>query len=207
MGNFKILKSIIRDAGGTHNEKAIVDNILILAFLNKDKSELDKDLRQLLRMYKEFFNITEHNISTVADFVVTHNLSDFYDDILVYDEGKKIILNKSKNKHWIKDCAEKVNPEDLKDSTYYFEKRVYPKSYETGKVEDVKINPLNVVEKLKELKEEFNQSASDAILINIVINEDESYTYQFYTFSRDGSDNDINGKRFSELTRLYNLVI
>ena len=44
-------------------------------------------------------------------------------------------------------------------------------------------------------------SSSDvAILTNIILNADESFTFQFYTFDSEGMD----GRRILNLTKIYN---
>ena len=170
----------------------------------EDAAELKVNLLYMLKVYYEFNNISEKNVKSIAKFVASHNIEDYYEDILKYDEALETIIDNSKDKKLLRrvltDIAgneSKVN--FLKDKSFYFEKTVRVKEKLV-----ILFNPVQLLEELKNLIPVFNMNSQAAILTNIILNADESFTYQFYTYSQAEDGSDMDGRRVGYMAKLYN---
>lgn len=173
----------------------------------QDVNELRKRLLYLLRVYYDFHNINEKNVLALAKFSAVHNIKDYLDAILEFDEAIEVIVNNTADKELIKKGLSKIAGTSkvnfLKDSSFYFEKTATIKKCVDGDVVIV-INPVQLVEELRELIPLYNERSMAAILVNLVLNPDESIVYQFYSYSKDDKGKDMDGRRLQYLAKLYN---
>ena len=163
---------------------------------------LKVDIMNILKIYYEFNNISQKNVASLAPFIIRHNLKKYYDDMLLYDEAIEPIIKQSKDKKLLKKALTKIAGTTRaatyvdRSSTFYFEKTVRAKN--------MVMNPVQLLNDLVSLIPEYNDRSDVVVLFNIVLNDDESFTYQFYTFAEDSSGGDMDGRRVGNMTRLYN---
>lgn len=167
-----------------------------------DPVVLKTDLLNMLKVYYEFYNFPAKDIKALAKFVATHNMKEYQEKMLEYDEAIETILDygsKDFKKKALYHISGHETPEWMKTKSYYFEKK--------AKVKDsVSLSdPVRLLEELRELIPTYNNGSDVAILTNIILEPDGfTFTYQFYTFSEDGSGSDMDGRRVQYMARLYN---
>lgn len=163
---------------------------------------LKEELLNILKIYYEFNNISAKNIASLAPFIVNNNLKKYYDDMLLYDEAIEPIIKNSKDKKLLSRVLKRIAGTSLaatyadRNSTFYFERKVRAKN--------IVMNPVQLLNELVALIPEYNDRSDVVVLFNIILNADESFTYQFYTFAEDESGGDMDGRRVGNMTRIYN---
>lgn len=201
LGHFQKLKTFLVRIKNKHDA---VKRICYDAYKSvNDPEDLKDKLLYMLKIYYEFNNISAKNIKSIAKFVAKYNIDTYYDDMLLYDEAIEIIIDESKDKKLLKRVLSDIAGNEskvnfLKDKSFYFEKTVRVRK------DIVLINPVQLLEELKKLIPIFNINSQAAILVNIILNADESYTYQFYTYSQSENGGDMDGRRVAYMTKLYN---
>ena len=87
----------------------------------------------------------------------------------------------------------------LKDKTFYFERRARLKD------DIILFKPIELLEDLRDCIKAFNVSSNVAILTNIELDADETFIFQFYTFSDESDGSDFDGRRIQYMTKIYNM--
>lgn len=192
-------RGLVKKQGERAAVEHICDNIFVESL---DATSLKEDLLNVLKIYYEFNNISEKNIASLAPFIINNNLKKYYDDMLLYDEAIEPIIKTSKDKKLLSRVLKKIAGTSLaatyadRNSTFYFERKVRAKN--------IVMNPVQLLNDLVALIPEYNDRSDVVVLFNIILNADESFTYQFYTFAEDESGGDMDGRRVGNMTRIYN---
>lgn len=168
-----------------------------------DISTLRTNILNLLKIYYEFYNFPEKDRKSIAKFIAKHRLSDYYDQISQYDDVLETLIDESRDPKLLKPLLNSIagtsRANVLKNKTYYFERRARLN-------QKVILNkPIELLDRLRLYIKEFNASSSSAILTNIELDSDESFVFQFYTFSDSGSGDDFDGRRLQYMTKIYNI--
>jgi hypothetical protein len=168
-----------------------------------NKTELETNLLNLLKIYYDFYDMPEKDRQSVAKFIAKHRLKDYYEKISKYDDVLETLIDNSRDPKLTKPLLEGIagtsRASVLKDKTFYFEKR--------GRLRDEVLlyKPIELVDELRKHIKEFNVSSNVAILTNIELDSDESFIFQFYTFAEgEGDEKGFDGRRMLNLTRIYN---
>ena len=166
-------------------------------------SELKEKLLNLLKIYYDFYDMPEKDRKSIAKYIAKNKLSDYYERISKFDDVLETLVDESKDAKLLKPLLESIAGTSkttcLKDKTYYFEKRGRLKS------NILVYKPIELVDKLRTYIKEFNVSSNVAILVNIELDSDESFIFQFYTFAGgENASDEFDGRRMLNLTRIYN---
>ena len=173
-----------------------------------DINILKTNILNLLKVYYAFYDMPEKERTSIAKYIAKHKLSDYYDKIREFPDVYDVLIDNSSDKTLIRPIIESYigtsKTDTLKNKTFYFEKR--------GKLvtrqkhaEIVLYQPVALLEELRNCIKQFNNSSDVAILVNIVLDEDESFIFQFYTFAESsGDEQGFDGRRMLNLTRIYN---
>ena len=201
LGHFQRLKTFLVRIKTKENA---VTRIIREAYTDVlDDVILKQDLLYMLKVYYEFNNISEKNVKSLAKFIAKHKIEEYYDDILKYDEAIESIIDNSTDRGLLKRVLTNIAGNEskvnfLKDKSFYFEKTVRVKEG------IILYNPVLLLDELKNLIGIYNINSQAAILTNIILNPDYSFTYQFYTYSQTEDGSDMDGRRISYMTKLYN---
>jgi len=170
-----------------------------------EPEQLRKNILNMLKTYHEFYDFPAKDIKSLAKFIATHNLKDYYDRIMDFDEAIEVIIDHSKDKAFKKRVLSsiagggRIDLSFLQQKSFYFEKKAQVK-------EDRAVwDPIKVLDDLKALIPEYNFGSEVAVMTNVILDADGyTYTFQFYTFSEDANGKDMDGRRLQYITRLYN---
>ena len=199
MGYFDIFK---RGLGKKQGDDAIYYICMNIYPDNENLSLLKQDILNVLKIFYEFNNISAKNIASLAPFIAKNNIKAYYDDMLLYDEAIEPIIHNTTDKKLLRRVLGKIAGTSRaatyvdRTSTFYFEKTVRAKN--------TILNPVQLLDQLVGLIPEYNMRSDVVVLFNIILNADESFTYQFYTFAEDESGGDMDGRRVGNMTRIYN---
>lgn len=164
---------------------------------------LKENLLNLLKIYYDFYDMPEKDRKAIAKFIAKHRLSDYYDKISQFDDVIETLIDESRDPKLLKPILNSIagtpRANALKEKTYYFEKRARLRD------DIVVFKPIELLDKLRAYIKEFNVSSNVAILTNIELDADESFIFQFYTFSDDNSGEDFDGRRIQYMTKIYNM--
>ena len=203
LGRFTQLKRALKKC------KKGIDAVYFICYDMYQDTEDIEILRQsilnMLKTYHEFYDFPAKDIKALAKFVAAHNMKEYYDRVLEYDEAIEVILDNSKDRVLKKRALTSIagggrmDLSFLKTKSFYFEKKAKVR-------ENIILNdPVALLDDLRKLIPAFNASSDVAILTNIELQPDGwSYVYQFYTYSDDASGKDFDGRRIQYMTRLYN---
>ena len=171
-----------------------------------DPDELYTGILNLLKVYYDFTDFPTKDIKAIAKFVAVHKLDEYYDILAKCEDAIDIIIKDGSSDFRKKALLEvagsgkvgkSFNIDELKASNHYFEK--------TAKLRtDDRVNAVDILNDLRALIGEFNVSSDVAILMNIELDADESFVYQFCTFTDDETGANLDGRRVQYMTKLYN---
>ena len=203
LGRFTQLKRALKKG------KKGIDAVYFICYdMYQDTEDIEllrQSILNMLKTYHEFYDFPAKDIKALAKFIATHNMKEYYDIVLGYDEAVEVILDNSKDRVLKKRALTSIagggrmDLSFLKTKSFYFEKKAKVR-------ENIIINdPVTLLDDLRKLIPAFNASSDVAILTNIELQPDGwSYVYQFYTYSDDASGKDFDGRRIQYMTRLYN---
>ena len=168
-----------------------------------DPTLLKTNLLNLLKIYYDFYDMPEKDRQAIAKFIAKHRLKDYYDRISKYDDVLETLVTESRDPKLLKPILSSIagtsRANMLKDKTFYFERRARLN-------DDILLyKPIELVEEMRKYIKEFNVSSNVAILINIELDADESFIFQFYTFSDEGDGSDFDGRRVKYMTKIFNM--
>ena len=201
LGYFPTVKKILVRYGANAPEYII--NEMYKEELNI--TELKNKLLNLLKIYYDFYDMPEKDRKSVAKWVAVHKLSEYYDKMREFDDDEilDILISNSRDSKLLKPILEGIagtrRADMLKNKTYYFEKH--------GRLRNniILYKPIDLLDGLKDCIKEFNAASDVAILTNIELDSDESFIFQFYTYSESSGDKSgFDGRRMLNLTRIYN---
>lgn len=168
-----------------------------------DIDKLKEKFLYVLKVYYDFTDMPEQDRKSIAKFIAVNKLTDYYNMISMFDDVTETLLDNSRDPRLTRPLLESIagtpRANMLKDKTFYFEKR--------GRVRGNILvwKPVELLERLRALIPAFNASSNVAILINIELDSDQSFIFQFYTFSEsEGDSSGMDGRRMLNMTRLYN---
>ena len=197
LGNFRSIQKILNKIP---SEKEAVKYIILNMYKdNTNAADLKEKLLTMLKIYYDFFDMPEKDRKSIAKFIAVHKLSDYYEKISKFDDVLETLIDNSKDPKLIKPLINgiigtpKVSIINA-DKTFYYELHANLRN------NIIMYKPLQILDELRELIPLFNSSSDVAILTNIILNADESFTFQFYTFDSEGMD----GRRILNLTKIYN---
>lgn len=173
-----------------------------------DLPTLETNLLNLLKVYYDFYNMPEKDRKSIAKYIAKNKLKDYYDRIRYYEDVYDILIDNSTDTSLLRPIIDSYigtpKTSTLKDKTFYFEKRGRLVSRQKHS-ELILYKPIELVEDLRSYIKRFNNASDVAILINIELDADESFIFQFYTFSENsGDDKGFDGRRMLNLTKIYN---
>lgn len=169
-----------------------------------DPDKLKISILRMLKIYYDFNDFPTKDIKAIAKFVAVHDIKEYQETMLEYNEAIEVMLDEGKpavKKRVLESISggkrgKSFDISFLKAKSYYFER--------TARLKDDSKDVTHVLDELRSLIDEFNTSSDVAILVNIELNSDESFVYQFYTFADSSSKDKIDGRRVQHMTKLYN---
>ena len=169
------------------------------------KEEKKTKILNMLKIYYCFYNFPEKERKSIAKFIATHNMKEYYERISQFDDVIETLLDYSKDMSFVRQLASNAvsaGKTDIlkKDKTKYFTKdcRV-SKDY-------LMYKPTVILERLRdEVMPMYNASDTAAIIFNIILNSDETFTFEFYTYVDDEVGENFDGRRLQYITKLYNM--
>lgn len=168
-----------------------------------DPELLKKNLLTLLKIYDAFYDMPEKDRKSIAKFVAKNKLSEYYDRVSAYDDVLEVLIDESRDPKLLKPLLTSIagtsRANYLKDKTFYFERRARLKD------DIILFKPIELLEDLRDCIKAFNVSSNVAILTNIELDADETFIFQFYTFSDESDGSDFDGRRIQYMTKIYNM--
>lgn len=168
-----------------------------------DIPALEYKLLNLLKLYYDFQNMPEKDRRSIARFVAKNRLKEYYEEVQQFDDVLEDLMEeRDKDPKLLKPMIDRITGTSktgfIKDKSYYFEKR--------GRLRNTiaLYKPVEFVEELRKHINEYNYSSGVAQLMNIELDADESFVFQFITLANSKDDNDFDGRRLLNLTRIYN---
>jgi len=194
-GRFSVFRKCFTSANAP---EAITQNMYLDCV---DADELKHKLIVALAAYYNFTVMPAKTRKKTAEFIAKYDLAEYYERISQYEDTWTTLLDTSKNVAFKKRLlGEVVNHRcgtALKTSTYYFEKLAI--------VHSTSGNTSKILSELWDILPTFNVSSDVAVLVNIELESIDTVKFAFYSFDASYSGKgDIDGRRLSNLTRLYN---